>query len=148
MSGLDVDPVLRRIERLAIGICAGLAVVALVVTPGETAAALGVLGGGLIVGISYWAIRTSISGLIDRVAPAEPAGADGAPTPGAARPHPAALAARLAGRYALLALLAYVMIARLRLHPIGMVIGASSVVVATTIEAVRMLARLRGAPRR
>jgi hypothetical protein len=148
MSGLDVDPVLRRIERLAIGLCLGMAAVALGAERGEPAVAIGVLGGGFIVGVSYWAIRTSISGLIDRMNPTprtRPAGeVEGRP----AGPGPLALVGRLAGRYALLALLAYVMIARLRLHPIGMVIGASSVVVATTCEAVRMLAAPRDARRR
>jgi len=49
------------------------------------------------------------------------------------------MTAKLAGRYALLALLAYVMIARLRLHPLGLLVGASSVVAAVAIEAVRFL---------
>jgi hypothetical protein len=43
------------------------------------------------------------------------------------------------GRYALLALLAYVMIARLRLHPLGLLAGASSVVAAAGVEALRLL---------
>jgi uncharacterized membrane protein YjgN (DUF898 family) len=42
-------------------------------------------------------------------------------------------------RYALLVLLAYVMIARLGLHPLGLLAGASSVVAAASIEAVRLL---------
>ena len=42
-------------------------------------------------------------------------------------------------RYALLVLLAYVMIARLRLHPLGLLAGASSVVVAASVEACRLL---------
>ena len=48
---------------------------------------------------------------------------------------------QLAGRYALLALIAYVMIARLRLHPLGLLAGASSVVAAVTVEAVRLLVK-------
>jgi ABC-type glucose/galactose transport system permease subunit len=40
---------------------------------------------------------------------------------------------------ALLALLAYVMIARLRLHPLGLLAGASSFVAAASIEALRLL---------
>lgn len=44
---------------------------------------------------------------------------------------------RLAGRYALLAFLAYVMIARFRLHPIGLLIGVSSLPFAASVEAVR-----------
>jgi len=40
-------------------------------------------------------------------------------------------------RYALLGLLAYVMIARLRLNPVGLLLGASSMVAAAAIEAMR-----------
>jgi hypothetical protein len=46
---------------------------------------------------------------------------------------------RIAIRYALLAFLAYVMISRLRLHPLGLLAGASSVVAAVSVEAVRLL---------
>jgi hypothetical protein len=44
-------------------------------------------------------------------------------------------------RYALLGFLAYVMIARLRLHPIGLLVGASSVPAAAFVEAVRLLVK-------
>jgi hypothetical protein len=47
-------------------------------------------------------------------------------------------AAKIALRYALLGLLAYVMIARLRLHPWGLLAGASSVVAGASLEAVRL----------
>lgn len=57
---------------------------------------------------------------------------------GASRPRTAAGAlARLSGRYALLAFLAYVMISRFRLHPIGLLIGVSSLPFAASVEAVR-----------
>ena len=48
---------------------------------------------------------------------------------------------RIALRYALLAFLAYVMIARLRLHPLGLLAGASSVVAAVSVEALRLLVK-------
>lgn len=145
MSAFDVDPVLRRIERVAIGFCLAMAAIALAIGGGDPALAIGVLGGGLIVGVSYWAIRTSISGLVDALAPSGGCREGDAPRP---KPRPLAIVARLTARYALLALLAYVMIARLRLHPIGLVIGASAVVVATTFEAMRMLAGPRRPTRR
>ena len=47
--------------------------------------------------------------------------------------------AKVAGRYALLAFLAYVMIARLRLPPLGLLAGASSIVAAVSLEALRYL---------
>jgi hypothetical protein len=56
----------------------------------------------------------------------------------------AGLAFLLSGNwYALLAVLAYVMIARLRLHPIGLLIGASSLVASAALEAGRVLTRMR-----
>jgi hypothetical protein len=42
-------------------------------------------------------------------------------------------------RYALLGFAAYVMIARLRLHPLGLLVGASSIVAAVTVETVLAL---------
>jgi hypothetical protein len=43
-------------------------------------------------------------------------------------------------RYAILAFVAYVMLARLRLHPIGVIVGATSLVVAAGAAAVRIIA--------
>ena len=85
-----------------------------------------VAGGAALIGVSYWAIRTGVSGLAD--AAIDAAGRD-------AR-HVARLLS-LVLRYALLAGLAYVMIARLRLPPIGLLIGASVMVVAAALELVR-----------
>jgi hypothetical protein len=50
---------------------------------------------------------------------------------------------KLVGRYALLGLMAYAMIARLRLHPIGLLIGASSLVASASFEAFRVVTRPR-----
>jgi len=63
----------------------------------------------------------------------------GEPAPPAPRVGRTALI--VIGRYALLALLAYVMIARLRLHPLGLLAGASSVVAAAAIEAGRQITK-------
>jgi hypothetical protein len=51
------------------------------------------------------------------------------------RPKKAGILLRLAGRYALLGLMAYGMIARLRLHPVGLLIGVSSLYAAASLEA-------------
>jgi hypothetical protein len=45
------------------------------------------------------------------------------------------------GRYALLAVAAYGMLARLRLHPVGMLVGVSAPVVAAAVLVVRIAAR-------
>lgn len=109
-------------------------VLALVLPGGGREVALGILAGGGLVGISYWAIKSSIDGLTR-------AAAGDTGRPGMAWPL-----LKFAGRYALLAFLAYVMMARLRLHPVGLLVGASSVVAAATIEAIRVVVAPR-APR-
>ncbi len=88
----------------------------------------GVLGGGVLAWVSYWAIRSSVDALV-----AATAGA-GSPE---RRPSMGRSLLWLVGRHALLAAVAYVIIARLRLHPVGLLIGASAVVVAAAREAVR-----------
>ena len=76
-----------------------------------------VVGGGLLIGISFLSIGSSV----DQIA---------------ARRRVALAVLKLAGRYALLGFLAYVMIARLRLPPLGLIAGASSVMAAALLEAV------------
>jgi len=89
-----------------------------------------VLGGGLLIGTSFFLIK---GGILDLTA-----FADGPRDP-SHRPNVGFAVVKLAGRYALLGFLAYVMIARLRLHPLGLFAGASSVVAAVAIEAGRLL---------
>ncbi len=136
---------LRRVGRSAVVICAVMVVAALVIAGGRPRPALAVAAGGLLSLVSYRLILASAGGLGRSLepAPAEPAG-ERPETPGAAprRPGGPALAAvQAAGRYALLGLLAYVMIARLRLPPLGLLAGASSVVAAVSLEAVRFLSK-------
>jgi hypothetical protein len=126
VAGADSD-LLARVEHIALAVCVVMAVAAFALSGGRFAVAAGVLGGGLLAAISYRAIKVVVSGLVG--------GGSGAEKPGNAR----GIAARLVLRYALLALLAYVMIARLRLHPVALLAGASSVVAAVSIEAVRLL---------
>jgi hypothetical protein len=76
-----------------------------------------VVGGGLLIGISFFAIAS---------------GADAV----SADRRPALVLLKVTGRYALLGFLAYVMIARLRLPPLGLILGASSFVVAAVVELV------------
>jgi hypothetical protein len=128
---MEPDAVLRRVERTAIGFCGAMAIAALAIAQGSPWPAVAVLAGGVLVGTSYWSIKSGLSGLIDATA------AHGV-QPRASRGR---IALQLAGRYALLAFMAYVMIARLRLHPLGLLAGASSIVAAVTVEAVRVLVK-------
>ena len=93
-------------------------------------AALGVLGGGLLIGISFYTLGSGVSALVL-------AATQGASARGVVQRS----LVKLVLRYALLGFLAYVMIARLRLHPIGLLVGATSVPAAASVEAVRFLVK-------
>jgi hypothetical protein len=125
------DTLLRRVERTAIGVCGAMAIAALAIARGSPWLAVAVVAGGVLVGTSYWSIKSGIFGLV-AATPAR--GAHGRASRGR-------IALQLTGRYALLAFMAYVMIVRLRLHPLGLLAGASSIVAAVTVEAVRVLVK-------
>ena len=118
----EPDPALRRIERDSVIACAALAVTAGIITRGVEAP-LGVLGGGALVAISYRGIKAGISTV------AESEG-------GGSRPVAIGLV-KFFTRYAILALAAYVIMARFRLAPVAVFAGASSLVLAVTVEAAR-----------
>jgi hypothetical protein len=126
------DAMLRRDERTAMACCGAMAVAALAIAKGSPGPAIAVLAGGLLIGLSYWSIKSGTSNLLDAAA------GRGGDTGRAPR---ARIAFQLAGRYALLGFVAYVMIVRLRLHPLGLLAGASSIVAAVTVEAVRVLVK-------
>jgi hypothetical protein len=127
---VEPDLLLRRVERTAVVLCGAMAVAALIFARGAPALAAAVLGGGVLAGVSYWSIKAGVSRAIGAAL------SSGGAAPRAPRWH---IGLQLAGRYALLGLLAYVMIVRLRLHPLGLLAGASSIVAAVTVEAVRVL---------
>ena len=156
----DADPLIRRLERDAMIFCGLATAAALAVRPDAPRIAAGVAGGGLLALASLMAIRSTVDALLARIQPALslpdralPAAAAAADT--ATGPHPehaappaavpgragAGLGLKVAGRYLVLGLAAYVMIARLRLHAVGVLIGASSLVAAASFEAVRTLRR-------
>jgi hypothetical protein len=122
------DPLVRRIARDSALICVLAAALAWSLVNGPFAA--GVLGGGLLIGISFYTLGGGVAAIV-----AAPSG--GNPV----RKAMARTVLKLVLRYALLGFLAYVMIARLRLHPIGLLVGASSVAAAAFVEAVRLLAK-------
>ena len=122
---MEPDPLLRRIGRTALLVCGLMAFVALLVSRTPVLSALAVLGGGLIVGASYRTIQSSVTALVERI---------GNPNvPPDKRPSMRGVVMKLTARYALLGFAAYVMIARLRLPPLGLLAGASSIVTAAGI---------------
>jgi hypothetical protein len=122
----ETDPALQRIERYGLVACAALAVGAGIVTR-RLDAPLGVVGGGALVAISYLGIKAGVTALVD-------AGSGGAKT--------AVIGlVKFFTRYAILAIAAYVIMARLRLPPVAVFAGASSLVIAVMIEALRALSQ-------
>ena len=131
---MESNAFLRRLESTAVVACLAMAALAMAVTSGRTDAALAVLGGGVLIAFSYWTIGSGIGALGGLLFPSRTA------SERASLPRSVAWTmTKVVGRYALLALLAYVMIARLRLHPFGLLAGPSSVVVAASVEAFRLL---------
>jgi hypothetical protein len=82
---------------------------------------LGVLGGGLLIGLSFWAIRGTVDGLI------------------AGRKSPGFALVKFFTRHGIVALAAYGMMVRLHLDPVGLLAGVSSLGVAVGVEALRDL---------
>jgi len=120
----EPDPRLRQIQRTAAWVFAVLIVVALA-AGGGLRAVLGVTGGGLLVAVSYRAIH---------------AGVDAVVLSGTSRMTRRSAIWQLVKfitRFAMLGLIAYVMMVRLRAHPVWMLVGASSLVAAAALEAVR-----------
>jgi hypothetical protein len=122
------DDLLRRIERRALVLSVAAVAVAWAVPGGGAPMAAAIAGGAFIAGLSYWAIKRGVDGIATSLL-----------TPGG-RP-PGRLSGRrflaFIARYALLAGIAYVMIARLRLPPLGLLGGASVIPVATAAELMR-----------
>lgn len=116
------------IERIARGTAVACVVIAVVsaIWARNFSAPLGVLGGGLLIGLSFWAIRGAVDALIRLRSESEtgwkPAGFS---------------LVKFFTRHAIVALAAYVMMVRLHLEPVGMLAGVSSLGVAVAIESFR-----------
>lgn len=118
---------LRRLERDALVVLALLAAAAVVVRPDDPRVALGVVGGGALMALSYLSIRDGVTASLGRVAGV------------ADRKARRRAQVKFFTRHAILALAAYGMMVRLHLDPLGMLVGVSSLFVAAAVEAVRSL---------
>jgi hypothetical protein len=121
-----------RLERRALLLAIAMAAVAFAWPSGGANAAAGVLGGALIAAINYLGIRRGVDTLIA-------AASGGTPARGVI----VRALIILVGRYALLAVIAYVMISRLRLRPLGVLMGVSVIPLTVAIEAMIALAGSR-----
>jgi hypothetical protein len=122
----ESDLILRRVERDGIIACLAMAAAAWVIARGRLSAPLGVVGGGLLVLVSYRGIKSGVDVLVRAMS-------------GGGRKGIVGGLVKFFTRYAILAGAAYVIMARLRLPPVAVFAGASSIVVAVMVEALRGL---------
>jgi hypothetical protein len=94
----------------------------------NVASPLGVLGGGLLIGMSFWAIRGTVDALIGLRSSGE-----------TGRISTVFVLVKFFTRHAIVALAAYGMMVRLHLDPVGLLAGVSSLGVAVGVEALRDL---------
>ena len=123
---MSASEFLRRLQRTTLFSIAALTFAALVFQPTQPRIALGVVGGGVLIGLSYWGLRP----MADVVAKPRNFAEK--------RPSFRIFAlVKFFTRHAILAFAAYGMMARLELHPIGLLIGVSAPAVAAAFEAMR-----------
>jgi hypothetical protein len=113
---------LSRIARDTGLTCALLIVLSIAVWPGRWRIPLGVAGGGVLIGLSLWAIRGTVDSWL-----------------GGSQRRAGLGLVKFFTRYAMLGFAAYVMMARLHLDPVGMLAGVSALGVAAGAEALRGL---------
>ena len=141
----EPDRLLRQFERDGVVACLAMAAVALIVERGRPDGAAGVLAGGALAAISYLAIRGGVDVVLAMASKAaERAGTGGAAESGNEPESGPALSAgrrvwlalKFFGRYALLAVGAYVMLACFRVNPVGLLAGATAPFVAAAVQVV------------
>jgi hypothetical protein len=120
--------VIARLGWRSAVVCLSLAVLGGLAT-WDVRVAGGVVGGGALTGLALWAL----TGIADALT-----GAAGSAKTTENRPVSRGFAlVKFFTRHAILAFVAYVMMARLHLDPVGMIVGVTSVVVAAALEAMR-----------
>jgi hypothetical protein len=130
--------VLDRIARNTALTCAAIAALAAAWTR-DYPVPLGVLGGGVLIGLSYWAIKGAVDALLGpRTGVARLSGdaVEAAETGATRRPFQLV---KFFTRHGMLALAAYGMMVRLHLDPVGLLAGVSSLVIAVAVEVLRDL---------
>jgi hypothetical protein len=117
--------VIRRLARHTALACLTLAAAAGIWSR-DLRVAAGVVGGGVLVGLVMWAM----TGLVRALLPGGEIGKNEPVSRGL-------LLVKFFTRHVILASVAYVMMVRLHLDPVGMIVGVTSVVVAAIVEAAR-----------
>ena len=118
---------IARVARDTAVVCAVLIAVA-ALWKRDFATPAGVAAGGLLIALSFWAIQGAVDALIRRRSEGE-----------GGRKKARFQLVKFFTRHVMLALAAYVMIVRLRVDPVAMLVGVSSLGAAAAVEAVRGL---------
>ncbi len=142
MTAPGRDPTLSRLERDSLVVAGVMALTAALLWPHQPQRALGVIGGIALISVSYRGIRAGVDGLVRGPAPL----ADATATP-PATPRPARAGfVKFFTRHAILAVGAYVMMARFEFDPMAMLAGVTAPAVAATVEIVRTVRARHGGP--
>ena len=142
MSATGRDPMLSRLERDSLVVAGVMALAAAAMWPDRPGRALGVMGGIGLISVSYRGIRAGVDGLVGTAAPlGDPAGT----SPQGHRPARAGFV-KFFTRHAILALGAYVMMARFEFDPMAMLAGVTAPAVAAAAELVRTVRARHGGP--
>lgn len=151
-------PFLRRLERDTLIIGGVLTAVAVALWPHQPARAAGVVGGVALIALSYKAIVAGVSGLWPdagqtpssaenrpELVDSSPAG-EAPPEASPARPPASRGFVKFFTRHAILAVGAYVMIARFEFDPMAMLAGVTAPALAATVEVVRTVRARQSGP--
>jgi len=119
--------VIARIARTTAVACVVIAI-GFAIWKRNLAGPLGVLGGGVLIGLSFWAIRGAVDTFIARQSESKTGLKTGYFS-----------LVKFFTRHAIVALAAYGMMVRLHVDPVGLLFGVSSLGVATAVEVLRDL---------
>ena len=134
------------IERIARGTAISCVIIAagFALWARDLSSPLGVLGGGLLIGLSFWAIRGTVDALVSLSRRSGDAakgedGGDAANAGESGRISTRFALVKFFTRHGILAFAAYGMMVRLHLDPLGLLAGVTSLGVAVGVEALRDL---------
>ena len=114
-----------RIGRDTVLICLAMALATAACTR-RWSTPLGVIGGGALIGLSFWAIRGAVDAWFGTRVEGE-----------TARKSAPSTLVKFFTRHAIVAVAAYGMMVRLHLDPVGLLLGVSTLGAAVAVEAVR-----------
>jgi hypothetical protein len=130
--------VIERIARDTALACAAVAVL-FAIWKRAWMAPLSVLGGGALIGLSWWAIRGAVDGLIGAGGGLPRRSVDDAKAGETGQKLTGFSLVKFFTRHAIVALAAYGMMVRLHFDPLGLLAGVSSLGVAVAVEVLRDL---------